>query len=90
MPRCLNPRCPTVYPSGAFQCINPFCTCLLPGAVAAGRYHIEGLVGLGGMGAVYRVHDTFDEQHVALKVIPSFRGFANHPGLSGQRQYHGP
>ncbi len=69
MPRCLNPRCQTDYPPATFQCINPFCKCLLPGAGVAGRYYIEGLVGVGGMGAVYRVHDTFEEQHVALKVI---------------------
>src|ERR1700686_1296084 len=69
MPRCPNPRCQTDYPNGTFQCGNPFCQCLLPGAVVAGRYRIETLLGLGGMGAVYRVSDTFDLQQVALKVI---------------------
>jgi serine/threonine protein kinase len=43
--------------------------CLLPGVVVAGRYHIETLIGLGGMGAVYRANDTFEMQQVALKVI---------------------
>jgi len=41
----------------------------LPDAVVAGRYRIETLVGLGGMGAVYRASDTFEMQQVALKVI---------------------
>ena len=69
MPRCPNPRCQADYPPGTFECVNPFCLCLLPGAVVAGRYRIETLVGLGGMGAVYRASDTFEMQQVALKVI---------------------
>ncbi|MDQ2902796.1 MAG: protein kinase [Chloroflexota bacterium] len=69
MPRCPNPRCQAEYTQGTFQCVNPFCQCLLPGAVIAGRYVVEALIGLGGMGAVYRVNDTFDMQQVALKVI---------------------
>src|SRR5205085_1316729 len=48
--------------------------CLLPGAIVAGRYRIETLIGLGGMGAVYRVSDTFEEQQVALKVISTISG----------------
>src|SRR5579863_5116535 len=71
MPRCPNPRCETDYPPGAVQCNNPFCQCLLPGAVVAGRYRIETLIGLGGMGAVYRASDTFEVQQIALKVISS-------------------
>ncbi|GAC1312973.1 MAG: hypothetical protein NVSMB27_49190 [Ktedonobacteraceae bacterium] len=74
MPRCPNPRCQTDYPPGTLQCINPFCQCLLPGAVVAGRYSIEALLGLGGMGAVYRVSDTFEMQQVALKVISTVSG----------------
>src|SRR6185312_3072028 len=69
MPRCPNPRCRTDYPPGTFRCINPFCMCLLPESVLAGRYRIETLIGLGGMGAVYRASDTFEMQQVALKVI---------------------
>ena len=69
MPRCPNPRCQADYPPGTLQCINPFCRCILPGAVVAGRYTIETLLGLGGMGAVYRVNDSFEGQQVALKVI---------------------
>src|SRR5947209_1084131 len=69
MPRCSNPRCNADYPPETFKCINPFCLCLLPEAVVAGRYRIETLIGLGGMGAVYRASDTFEMQQVALKVI---------------------
>ena len=69
MPRCPNPRCQADYPLGTFQCTNPFCQCLLPEAVVAGRYRIETLIGLGGMGAVYRVSDTFEMEQVALKVL---------------------
>src|SRR2546429_809349 len=69
MPRCPNPRCRTDYPPGTFRCINPFCLCLLPEAVVAGRYRIETLIGLGGMGAVYRASDTFEMQQVAIKVV---------------------
>lgn len=41
-----------------------------------GPYLVEGLLGRGGMGAVYlarRADDQY-EQHVAIKVIPSFAG----------------
>jgi serine/threonine protein kinase len=69
MLRCPNPRCQADYPPGTLQCVNPFCRCILPGAVVAGRYAIETLLGLGGMGAVYRANDTFEMQQVALKVI---------------------
>src|ERR1019366_2480909 len=69
MPRCLNPRCQMDYPAGDTRCTNPFCRCLLPETVVAGRYRIETLVGMGGMGAVYRVSDTFEIEQVALKVL---------------------
>ncbi len=69
MPRCPNPRCQADYPAGTYQCGNPFCLCLLPEAFVAGRYRIETLVGLGGMGAVYRASDTFEMQQVAVKVF---------------------
>lgn len=69
MPQCPNPRCNTDYPPGTFKCGKPNCQCLLPDAVVAGRYRIETLLGLGGMGAVYRASDTFEMTQVALKVI---------------------
>lgn len=76
MPTCPNPRCRAVYPAGMVQCTNPLCLCLLSEAVVAGRYRIETLIGLGGMGAVYRVSDTFEMQQVALKVISTAGGLA--------------
>ncbi|GCE13236.1 protein kinase domain-containing protein [Tengunoibacter tsumagoiensis] len=69
MPRCPNPRCQRDYTAGDMQCSNPFCQCLLPEAIVAGRYRIETLIGIGGMGAVYRASDTFEMKQVALKVL---------------------
>jgi len=69
MSRCLNPRCQRVNPDGSTQCSNPVCRCLLPEAIVSGRYRVETLLGIGGMGAVYRVSDTFEMKQVALKVL---------------------
>ncbi len=74
---CPNPRCRVSYPAGTTQCTNPYCLCLLPEAVVAGRYRIETLIGRGGMGAVYRVSDTFEMRQVALKVISTVGSFGN-------------
>jgi len=41
----------------------------LPEALVAGRYRIETLIGIGGMGAVYRASDTFEMKQVALKIL---------------------
>jgi serine/threonine protein kinase len=39
------------------------------GTTFAGRYHIAGELGKGGMGRVYKVHDTEIKEEVALKLL---------------------
>ena len=40
-----------------------------PGALVAGRYRVEDLLGQGGMGAVYRAYDQELSEPVALKIL---------------------
>jgi eukaryotic-like serine/threonine-protein kinase len=46
---------------------------LAPGTLLAGRFRIDGLIGVGGMGVVYRAHDLDLDVALALKLLrPEF------------------
>lgn len=42
---------------------------LEPGTILANRYEVQTLLGEGGMGCVYRAHDRFLDETVALKLL---------------------
>ena len=47
-----------------------------PGDVVAGRYEVQALAGIGGMGAVYKALDWSTGEAVALKVVRAAEGWA--------------
>src|SRR5260370_6712049 len=49
----------------------------LPSGTRVGSYEVVGQIGAGGMGEVYRAHDTKLGRDVAIKVIPA--NFVNDP-----------
>ena len=48
------------------------------GKVILGRYEIQSLIGVGGMGRVYRAYQNTVDRFVAIKILP------NAPGMDGQ------
>jgi serine/threonine-protein kinase len=51
----------------------------LPASLIAGRYELIGLVGVGGMGSVYRARDIELDEDIALKVLR--RELVDAPGM---------
>ena len=47
--------------------------------VAFGRYRLLSVIGQGGMGTVYRAHDTVIDRDIAIKVLSA--ELAGEPGL---------
>ncbi len=58
---------------------------IAPGTII-GRYVVEGLLGVGGMGIVYAVHDTALGRPVALKVLRSGNDAASNGRLAREAQ----
>ncbi len=59
---------------------------IVPGQVIAERYRIEGLLGEGGMGAVYSAQDLELEEEVAIKVLQVAPGANSEKMLSRFKQ----
>ncbi len=66
------PFCGSDHPEGTFVCpnTNRRLQGLLPaGTAIEGKYRIEGIIGVGGMGVVYRAEQTKINRRVALKML---------------------
>jgi eukaryotic-like serine/threonine-protein kinase len=54
-----------------------FNTSRIIGQTIDGKYHVQSLLGMGGMGAVYRARHTFINNDVAIKIIRPREGMSN-------------
>ena len=66
-------RPPRANSNDAMEATDP-----MLGQVIAGKYRIEKLIGVGGMGAVYRATQLVVERKVALKVLRQVPGVSEH------------
>ena len=59
-------------------------------AIAEGRYRVDGVLGKGGTGTVYKVYDTLRECSLALKMLHPRLEMAAEPRVVSQfeREYH--
>ena len=55
--------------STSVRAVAPASDIIQPGALFAGRYEVKGLLGMGGMGVVYRAFDRELQEPVAIKTL---------------------
>jgi serine/threonine protein kinase len=66
------PRCNVDNDPGAetcFTCGKPLTAVIKRGTLVAGRYEVLSILGMGGMGTVYKGRDRVQHENVAIKVL---------------------